>query len=138
MEIKTYEVQGHVTVTVLEPQGDVDGSTYRELIARAQEAYSSGAREMVIDLESVRFLSSSGLVAIHSIARLLQAREMPDLDGGWSALHSLEHDLSAKQGPHPYLKLASPQPTVEKVLQTTGFARAFEIHSGVEAAVASF
>lgn len=138
MDIATYEVQGRVPVTVLQPQGEVDGRTYRELIGKAQEAQAAGAREMVIDLGGVRFLSSSGLVAIHSISRLLQGREMPDPEGGWSALHTVAHDVAAKQPPHPYLKLANPQPAVDKVLQTTGFKQAFEVYAEVGAAVASF
>jgi len=127
-----------VTVTVLQPQGEVDGRTYRELIGKAQEVYAAGAREMVIDLGAVRFLSSSGLVAIHSIARLLQGREMPDPEAGWSALHTMGHDVAAKQGPHPHLKLVNPQPAVDTVLLTTGFRQAFEVYADVGAAAASF
>jgi len=138
MNIATYEAQGRVTVTVLQPHGDVDARTYQELIGKAREAYGVGARVMVLDLGDVRFLSSSGLVAIHSIGRLLQGREMLDPEAGWSTLHSIEHDVAEKAGLHPHLKLASPQPSVDKVLQTTGFKHAFEIFDDVATAVASF
>jgi anti-anti-sigma regulatory factor len=138
MDIATYNVKGRVTVTVLQPLGELDGSTYRELIGKAQEAYGAGAREMVIDLGGVRFLSSSGLVAIHTIARLLQGRELPDPEAGWSALHAVEHEVAAKQGTQPHLKLANPQPPVDKVLETTGFRKLFEIFPDAGAAAASF
>ena len=137
MDIATHEVQGRVTVTVLQPQGEVDGRTYKELIGRAQQAYGAGARQMVIDLGGVSFLSSSGLVAIHSIARLLQGQELPDLEAGWSALHKVEYEIT-QQRKSPYVKLVNPQPAVDRVLQTTGFGQMFEIFPDLETAVASF
>jgi anti-anti-sigma regulatory factor len=138
MDIATHEVQGRVTVTVLQPQGEVDGRTYKELIGRAQQAYGAGARQMVIDLGGVSFLSSSGLVAIHSIAKLLHGQELPDLEAGWSTLHKVGDEITAQQPKSPHVKLANPQPAVERVLQTTGFGRMFEIFADLETAVASF
>jgi len=138
MEIDTHEVQGRVKVTVLQPKGELDGRTYQQLIGKAQELYGAGARDMVLDLGEVRFLSSSGLVALHSIGRLLQGREILDPEAGWSALHTIEHEVSGKQPLNQHLKLVNPQPAVDKVLQMTGFKQAFEIYAGVEAAVAAF
>ena len=137
MNIATHEVQGRVKVTVLQPQGDVDGHTFQELISKAQEACHAGAQNIVIDLSGVRFLSSAGLVAIHSISKLLQGQKLPDLEAGWSTLHRIK-DEAAEKHAHPHLKLANPQPAVDKVLQMAGFKPMFEVHPDVEAAVASF
>ena len=135
MQITTYQVQGRVPVTVLQPHGDLDAHTYQELIAAAQQEWNGGARKMVLDLGDVHYLSSSGLVAIHTIARLLRGQELPDLEAGWSAIHAIEREVHEA---HPHLKLLSPQPPVDKVLTLTGFGKMFDIHSDLEAAVAAF
>jgi anti-anti-sigma regulatory factor len=136
MEIIVSEFRGRVPVTVLQPFGDIDAHTYQELIAQGQAVYNAGARAVVLDLGQVHYLSSSGLVAIHSIARLLQGQAPPDPEAGWSAFHAIER--AQGQGPHPYLKLVNPQPGVDKVLTTTGFRHMFEVHTDLAAAVASF
>jgi len=90
---------------------------------------------MVLDLGDVHYLSSSGLVAIHTIARLLHGQEMPDLEAGWSAIHAMEHETGKT---HPHLKLLRPQPPVDKVLTMTGFRQMFDVHADLEVAVAAF
>ena len=90
---------------------------------------------MLLDLGDVHYLSSSGLVAIHTIARLLKGQELPDLEAGWSAIHAMEYEA---REPHPHLKLLSPQPRVDKVLTLTGFRQMFDIHADLGAAVAAF
>jgi anti-anti-sigma factor len=135
MQITTYQTQGRVTVTVLQPHGDLDAHTYQELIATAQKEWNGGARNMVLDLADVHYLSSSGLVAIHTIARLLKGQELPDLEAGWSAIHAIEREVHEA---HPHLKLLSPQPPVDKVLTTTGFRKMFEVHADLGAAIAAF
>ena len=135
MQITTFQAQGRVAVTVLQPHGDLDAYTYQELIAAAQREWKGGARDMLIDLSDVHYLSSSGLVAIHTIARLLKGQELPDLEAGWSTIHAMEHETREA---HPHLKLLGPQPPVEKVLTMTGFRQMFDIHADLGAAVATF
>lgn len=135
MQITTYQTQGRVPIAVLQPHGDLDANTYQELIAAAQKEWTGGARDMLIDLADVHYLSSSGLVAIHTIARLLHGQDLPDLEAGWSAIHAIEHDAGRS---HPHLKLLGPQPPVDKVLTMTGFRQMFDIHADLGAAVAAF
>lgn len=138
MDIAAYEVQGRVVVTVLRPEGDVDGRTYQELIGKAQEACEAGARAMVIDLAGVRYLSSAGLMAIQSIARLLQGQAMLNPETGWSTMHTVKNEIAATHGSDPHLKLVNPQPAVDNVLQMAGFKHVFDVYADVKAAVASF
>ena len=135
MQIATYQTQGRVAVTVLQPHGDLDAHTYQELIATAQREWNGGARYMLLDLGDVHYMSSSGLVAIHTIARLLHGKELPDLEAGWSAIHAMEHETG---NAHPHLKLLSPQPPVDKVLTMTGFRQMFDVHADLGTAVAAF
>ncbi len=136
MEITVYQAQGKVPVTVLQPHGDLDASNFRELIARAKEAHGAGAGDILLDLSNTPYLSSSGLVALHSIAMMLRGEKLPDLESGWGAFRSMDRDkdLSTQQ----HFKLLSPQPDVDKVLEMAGFKRFIEVYTDLETAVASF
>lgn len=134
--IASFRAQGRVPVMVLQPHGDVDASNYLELIAAAQKAYGAGERDVLLDLSHVPYLSSSGLVALQSIAALMRGDTPPDLEGGWEALRAIRRDR--EMGMQPRFKLLNPQPRVDRVLDTVGFKRFLEIYTDLEAAVASF
>jgi anti-anti-sigma regulatory factor len=125
-----------VPVTVLKPSGDLDASNYQDLVAEAYQAYNTGARDMLLDLSEVRYMSSSGLVALQSIAAMLRGEPPPNPDEGWSAFHAIHRDRDA--GPQAHFKLLSPQPRVDAILETVGFKRFLEVSFDLEAAVASF
>lgn len=136
MEITVYQVQGRVSVTVLQPHGDVDASNYRDLIAKAQEVCNAGAQDILLDLSDIPFVSSAGLVALHSIARMLRGEQPPDPESGWEAFRAIRRDRD--RGPQQHLKLLNPQPRVDKVLETAGFKRFMEVYTDLETAIASF
>jgi anti-anti-sigma regulatory factor len=136
MDVTISQAQGRVPVTVLCPHGDLDASNYRDLIAVAQETIHGGAQYILLDLRLTPYLSSSGLVALQSIAAMLRGEEPPDLEAGWAALRSVDRARDA--GLHPHLKLLNPQPRVDKVLDMVGFKRYLEVHTDLETAVASF
>jgi anti-anti-sigma regulatory factor len=125
-----------VPVTILGIQGDLDASNYLDVIARAREICEGGARHILIDMGGVPYMSSSGLVALHSIALLVRGEDPPDPEHGWAAFHSIDRDLDT--GPQQHVKLLNPQPRVERVLKMAGFDRFFEVFSDQEAAVSSF
>ncbi len=136
MNITCNEAQGRVPVTVFGLSGALDGSNFRELIARGQEAYAAGTRRILIDMRDLTFMSSAGLVALHALARVLCGEPVPDLEDGWAAYHALERVQGG--GLQPCLKLLKPQPKVAKVLRTSGMDAFFEIHEEMEKAIASF
>lgn len=129
-------VQGRVPVTVLHLRGDLDASNYEALIAEVQTAHDSGARDVLLDLSQVRYISSSGLVALQSIAALLRGEEAPDTSQGWGALRAVSRDREA--GLQQHFKLLNPQPRVRQVLVTVGFERFLQTFDDFEEAVASF
>ena len=135
MNISISQEQGQVPVTVLHVQGKVDGSNFKELIARAQEVYQGGAKDILIDLTEVEFMSSAGLVALHSIAKLLKGQTLGD-EEGWSLLHSIDRDRGS--GIQKRLKLFNPQPRISKSLELAGFDQLFEIYTDMGKAIASF
>ena len=136
MYIIAEEVQGAVPVTVLQIHAELDRSNYDLVIARAREAYDAGARDLLLDLEYVPFMGSSGLVAFHSIALLMRGDTPPDPEAGWGTLRSMDHEQEG--GLQQHVKLLNPQPKVERVLKMAGFDRFFEIYTDKGEAIASF
>jgi anti-anti-sigma regulatory factor len=137
MKITVSQTQGQVPVTLLHVHGDLDASSYRDLIAKGQEAYNAGARNILLDLSDMPYMSSSGLVALHSIALLLRGKEPLDPEAGWGAFHAIDRDRDA--GLQRHIKLLNPQPQVDKALETVGFKQFLEVlHTDLATAIASF
>jgi anti-anti-sigma regulatory factor len=136
MRFDVFTAKGEVPVTVIRPQGELDASNYQDLIEEAREACSAGAADILLDLSKVPYMSSSGLVALQSISALLRGDEAPDLEYGWAAFRAVHREVERDQQPH--LKLLSPQPHVERVLEVSGLGRYLEAFSDLESAVRSF
>ena len=129
-------VQGRVPVTVLHLCGDLDASNYEALIDHAGQAYDAGARDMLLDLSEVPYVSSSGLVALQSIAALLRGEPATDTSEGWSAFRAIHRDREG--GLQQHFKLLSPQPHVRQLLSTVGFQHFLQTFEDLDLAVASF
>jgi anti-anti-sigma factor len=74
MDISVSQAQGSVPVTVLKLDGQLDGQTYQDLIGKAQDLYNSGSRDFLLDLSDLTYISSAGLVALHSVALLTRGQ----------------------------------------------------------------
>ena len=136
MAITIAQSDVNTEVSILGIQGDLDASNYKDAISMAMEAHSSGAQYLVIDMSDIRFMASSGLVALHSIALVMRDELAPDPEYGWDAFHSISRDKTS--GVQERVVLLDPQPRVLKTLEKTGFSDQFEIFSDLEAAIASF
>ena len=136
MNISTTTETGRVDVTVLRVEGQLDGQSYQELIAKAKELADAGARDFILDLSDLTYISSAGLVALHSIALMLKGEEMPDTEHGWSAYRSMGRGSEA--GMQTHIKLLNPRDEVRSVLDMVGFDRVFEIFTDRNEAVKSF
>jgi len=135
MHLTTESVQGRVPVTILSIHGALDASNYEDVISQARQLYSTGAHYLLLDLSDMIFMSSSGLVALHSIALLLRGAALLDPEMGWQAFHSMGHDRDS--GAQPYVKLLNPQPKVMQTLQITGMTDFFEVYSDRQTAIDS-
>jgi anti-anti-sigma regulatory factor len=136
MNITITQAEGRVPVTILHTHGDLDLSSFQELIALAETAYDEGARDILLDLSDTPYMSSSGLVALQSIAALTRGEAPPDPEAGWAAFRAIDRDRES--GLQLHFKLLSPQPRVDRVLEMSGFKRFLEVHTDLELAVASF
>jgi len=137
MTITTSQAKGSVSVTILRIEGDLDASNYLDVIKAARDAYGGGARHMLLDMGGVPFMSSSGLMALHSIALLMRGEEPPDPEHGWSAFHSMGRDVE-ESGVQDLVKLVNVQPRVARALEMARFDQYFECCDNLEEAIASF
>jgi anti-anti-sigma factor len=136
MNISISQAQGNVPVTVIKLDGQLDGQNFQELIAKAQELHSAGARDFLLDLSDLTYISSAGLVALHSVALLARGEEVPDMEGGWSAYRSMGRTSEA--GVQKHVKLLNPRSEIMGVLDMVGFSSVFEIYTDREEAINSF
>lgn|SRR5574341_447679 len=136
MEITITEASGRVPVTILRIQGEIDSTSYQQVIDAAVRLYEAGSFYMLLDLSGANYISSAGLLAFQSIARLLKGEELPDPEAGWAALRSIDQDRD--QGYHPSFKLLNPQPQVERSLDTVGFKQFLQVFTDEWEAIKSF
>ena len=136
MDISVSKLQGNVPVTVLKLDGQLDGQNYQELISKARELYSAGGRDFVLDLSDLTYISSAGLVALHSVALLVKGEELPDTEQGWSAYRSMGR--TSASGVQTHIKLLNPREEIRDVLDMVGFGNVFQIYTDLDEAVKSF
>jgi anti-anti-sigma factor len=137
LETTVEQAAGRVPVTIIALDGELDASNFNDLIATTRELYEAGTRNVLVDLTNLRFMASSGLVALHSILRIIHGEPPPDPEAGWGALHSLDVDAADGMSQRE-VQLCGPQPAVERVLTRTGLSRLFVIHPDRASAIASF
>lgn len=136
MNISVSQAQGRVPVTIVKLDGQLDGQNFQELIAKAQELHSAGARDFLLDLSDLMYISSAGLVALHSVALMARGEEVPDMERGWAAYRSMGR--SSEAGIQKHVKLLNPRNEIMGVLDMVGFSNVFEIFTDREEAVRSF
>lgn len=100
-------------VTVLAVAGDIDASTFTQLIEEADRQIGAGNARLVIDLSEVNYISSAGLVALQTITGRAAAA------GGRMVLCGLNAQ-------------------VMKVFEIAGFERMLAIAPDRASAIASF
>jgi anti-anti-sigma regulatory factor len=136
MQITVLQEQGNVPVTILKLAGQLDGQSYQSLIMKAQEVHKGGAVNILLDMEELTYISSAGLVSLHTIALLLRGEALPDPEQGWTALKSM--DRSRENGMQKNIKLLNPRPEIVSVLDMVGFSAFFDIFTDKQKALESF
>jgi anti-anti-sigma factor len=101
-----------VGVTVVRVAGEVDICTCTSLREQLLRALDRGARRLVIDLEEVPFIDSSGLGCLAGAAH---------------------HAAASGRA----IALAAPQGRVRRVIATTGLQRVIPVHDTLADALAS-
>jgi len=136
MNISFSKSEGRVLVTVMRIEGDIDAASYTEVINKAQEAYDTGVRDLLIDLTNVPYVSSAGLMSLHTIVKIFAGHSIQSKDGDRPSFKAInkEDDMTMRE----HVKLLNPQSSVEQVLEVVGLKEFFDIHTDFETAVNSF
>ncbi len=138
LDITVDEAKNGVPVTVMRLQGELDASNYESTIEKTQELYEAGARNLLLDLENVDFVSSSGLIALHTMALIMRGETLDNPEQGWAAFRAVSRDMLKSTDCEAHFKLLKPQPLVLKVLDTSGFSSIMPIFDEEASALASF
>jgi anti-anti-sigma factor len=138
MEIVISRSEGSVPVSIMQLHGALDGHTYEQFVDEAQKLFDGGARDLLLDMTGLTFLSSAGLAALHRMARVYRGEKSTTLDEGWSAMRTIANDRDTGFTFQKHIKLLNPNEKIEDVLDTVGFKAFFEIFTDEAAAVASF
>ena len=136
MTTKIEQAQGKTQIALVSIRGRLDASNYQEVINTAKQAIEEGAQNLLIDLSKLEFMSSSGLIALHSIALLMRGDKPSNPEYGWEAFRALDRDRSS--GIQERVKLFNPQPKVDRSLGMAGMDDFFEIHADIGTAIESF
>jgi len=128
--------QPSATVAVVGLDGELDGSNYGQLIKTGQQLYASGARVLVLDCTALTYMSSSGIVALHSLTRVFDGQQAPDPESGWQAIHDIGTDVNEGRL-QDHVRLVAPTAEVDRVLDRTGLKQLIPIHATRDAALAS-
>jgi anti-anti-sigma factor len=125
MEITVSRELGRIPITVLHLHGDLNAASYEEFQARVKQAIDAGARDLVIDLTAVPYMSSAGLRALNQIFNWLE----PNASG---------RDVASGNYKSAHLRLVNPAPRVLETLKIAGYDMFVEILHDLKLAVASF
>jgi anti-anti-sigma factor len=137
MQTTVERFEARIPVTVMALSGELDASNYLRLVDDVRPLYDAGDRNLLLDLADLSFISSSGLVSLYSILKVMQGLEPPDPEYGWSALHTME--LDTEDGTtQDVVRLCAMQPAVAGVLQRTGLEAMFPSYPDRETALAAF
>jgi len=134
MTIDVERLGGSPPVAVVALAGELDASNYEQVIDVVRGAYDEGARGLVIDLEQLTFMASSGLFALHSAVRIMRGETPPDPEEGWSALHQMAQDENSQA---TSVRLAAAQEPIARVLDRTGMLRLFALDGSRADAIAA-
>lgn len=129
MQIEVVHDQGSIPVTVLRLSGDL--TSEEPLLGQAQVEYAAGARNILLDLSQVPYISSAGLRALHSIYLMLRDADPEDKT---RAVKGIVHGTYKS----PHLKLLSPSKNGSKALDVAGYDMFLETFDSYNKAIASY
>lgn len=132
MEIEAVPQTGRLPVTVLRIHGDLGAASSDALLAKAQEAYETGARHLLVDLSDVGYMSSAGLKAMHQVFMLLRT------DAPEEAADLARKGIASGEYKSPHLKLLNPNRHVLQTLKLAGYDMFLELFTDLQKAIASF
>ena len=134
MEVKAFNENGRVPVTVMHVDGDIDSSTYEVFKAKADELIAGGARYILVDLSHVKFVSSAGFRVFNELFNKLRSLN-PDTQLNEE---DVKKGISAGTYKSPHLKLLNLPDEARNAFRFAGFDLFIETFTDLKTAIASF
>lgn len=131
------QVDGPVPVTIVALDGELDATSYEGVIETVRGIYAAGGRHLLLDLTNLSFISSSGLVALHSSLQLMRGETPPDPEYGWAAIRAIGDEVGSGTE-QADVQVCGTQDGVQKVLDRTGLGHLFPSHPDRASAIAAF
>jgi len=128
--------KGSVPITFIRLEGKLDGSNYMDLVNEAERLWETGTKDLLLDLSTLTYMSSAGLIALHTIASVFRGQKRIIDEEGWSAYRAIGRERGT--GPQVHVKLFGITGNVHSVLDMAGYSTFFEIYTDLPTAVASF
>ena len=132
MEIKVSTEKGVRPISVMHVDGNIDSASYQEFQSKADELIEAGARDILIDLTHVHFVSSAGIRAIHALFNKLRTL-VPDVSD-----EELRKGINAGTYKSPHLKLLNPSKETTTTFEMTGLDMYIDIYKDFKKAISSF
>jgi len=120
LKITSEQIQrlGKDTVTAFHLRGWMDAQSEDQLLTAAREAYTAGARLLVLDMAEIDMLTSAGMRAIQKVYKLFTPTEQ---------------DVKIAR-----MKLCNAPPSIYHVLGVTGFLHTMPMYESLQAALDSY
>jgi len=127
LSITSSRAENNADVTIFHLNGRLDANSEETLCTQARQAFDSGAKFLVLDLQNLTFISSAGLRALHNIFKMCTPSE--------EITAARANDEPYKS---PYFKLAGATPNVYSVLNIAGFLHNIPFYPTMDDALASY
>jgi anti-anti-sigma factor len=137
MQTTIERIDAPVPITVMTLAGELDASNYLKLVDDVRPLYGAGVRNLLLDLTDLTFISSSGLVSLYMIEKVMQGEEPPDPEYGWGAMHEIGRAVE-DGADQKAVQLCGAEPAVAEVIERTGLDRLFPMHPDRATAIAAF
>jgi anti-anti-sigma regulatory factor len=132
MEIISTVANGKVPVTILRLQGNFDAASAEDFDAAAHKALQAGAKDILVDMSGVPFMSSAGMRSLHSLYNTLHPPASED------EKKQIFAGISAGTYKAPHLKLLNPNARVTEALKLAGMDMYIPSFTSEQAALAAF
>jgi anti-anti-sigma regulatory factor len=140
MKMNITKTERPIPIVILHLEGTLDGANFNKLIEKSKMLFADGARDLVLDLSDLTFISSAGLGALHQVALLFRGKNNPKKETWagyrWATYRNIKRDHDLRRQEH--VKLLSPTKEVREVLEMIGFDSLFEIYTSMPQALESF
>ena len=125
-DVSIAQAEGDVPVTILYLKGKFDTTGADVFDARSQEILAAGAKDVLIEMSKVAFMSSAGLRSIHNLFYELHP------EGTQEHERILEEGVRKGAYKAPHLKLLNPPKRVLESLKAVGVDMYMSILTGDE------